>query len=82
MATRLGCATTDVLIASTGVIGRRYPIERMLEGIAAMPAELPDTDIDRAAAAIMTTDTHPEDRRAHRRRQCAPGSSRWPRAPG
>ena len=60
VATRLGCATTDVLIASTGVIGRRYPIERMLEGVAAMPAELPDTDIDRAAAAILTTDTHPK----------------------
>jgi glutamate N-acetyltransferase / amino-acid N-acetyltransferase len=60
VATRLGCATSDVLIASTGVIGRRYPIERMLEGISAMPAELPDTDIDRAAAAILTTDTHPK----------------------
>ena len=73
---------TDVLIASTGVIGRRYPIERMLEGIAAMPAELPDTDIDRAAAAIMTTDTHPEGRRAHRRRKRRPDRRRWPRAPG
>ena len=60
VATRLGCATTDVLIASTGVIGRRYPIERMLEGIAAMPAELPGGDIDRAAAAILTTDTRPK----------------------
>ena len=60
VATRLGCATTEVLIASTGVIGRRYPIERMLEGVAAMPAELPGADIDRAAAAILTTDTHPK----------------------
>ncbi len=60
VATRLGCATSDVLIAATGVIGRRYPIARMLEGIATVPAELPDTDIDRAAAAILTTDTHPK----------------------
>ena len=28
----------DVLVASTGVIGRRYPLERILAGIAAMPA--------------------------------------------
>jgi glutamate N-acetyltransferase/amino-acid N-acetyltransferase len=60
VATRLGCATTDVLIASTGVIGRRYPIERMLEGVAAMPSQPPDGDIDRAAAAILTTDTRPK----------------------
>ena len=60
VAARLGCATTDVLIASTGVIGRRYPIERMLEGIGAMPPELPGTDIDRAAAAIITTDSRPK----------------------
>ena len=60
VATRLGCATTDVLIASTGVIGRRYPIQRMLEGVAGIPTELPDTNIDRAAEAIMTTDTHPK----------------------
>jgi glutamate N-acetyltransferase/amino-acid N-acetyltransferase len=60
VATRLGCATTDVLIASTGVIGRRYPIQRMLEGVAGIPRELPDTSIDRAAEAIMTTDTQPK----------------------
>ena len=28
----------DVLVASTGVIGRRYPIERVLAGVAAVPA--------------------------------------------
>jgi glutamate N-acetyltransferase/amino-acid N-acetyltransferase len=60
VAGRLGCAAADVLIASTGVIGRRYPIERMLAGVAAMPSRLPDTEIDRAAAAMMTTDTRPK----------------------
>ena len=29
---RVGCAPADVLIASTGVIGRRYPMERILAG--------------------------------------------------
>ena len=57
VAGRLGCPATDVLVASTGVIGRRYPIERMLKGVAAMPTDLPDDSIDRAAAAMMTTDT-------------------------
>jgi glutamate N-acetyltransferase/amino-acid N-acetyltransferase len=57
VAERLGCSVADVLVASTGVIGRRYPIERMLDGVAAMPATLPDSGIDRAAAAMMTTDT-------------------------
>jgi glutamate N-acetyltransferase/amino-acid N-acetyltransferase len=56
----LGCSVDDVLLASTGVIGRRYPIERMLGAVAAMPEMLPDTSIDRAAAAMMTTDTRPK----------------------
>ncbi len=59
VAGRLGCRVGDVLVSSTGVIGRRYPIERMLKGIASMPASLPDESVDRAAAAMMTTDTRP-----------------------
>jgi glutamate N-acetyltransferase/amino-acid N-acetyltransferase len=59
VASRLGCRVQDVLMSSTGVIGRRYPIERMLEGIASMPASLEDETVDRAAAAMMTTDTRP-----------------------
>jgi glutamate N-acetyltransferase/amino-acid N-acetyltransferase len=60
VAKRLGCAVDDVLLASTGVIGRRYPIDRMLGGIAEVPAQLPDPEIDRAAGAMMTTDTRPK----------------------
>jgi glutamate N-acetyltransferase / amino-acid N-acetyltransferase len=60
VAERLGCEITEVLVTSTGVIGRRYPIERMLEGVAAMPAQLPEQSVDRAAAAMMTTDTRPK----------------------
>ena len=37
VADRLGCPPGDVLVASTGVIGRRYPIERILAGIADVP---------------------------------------------
>jgi glutamate N-acetyltransferase/amino-acid N-acetyltransferase len=57
VASRLGCAPSDVLVASTGVIGRRYPLERILTGVAAMPARPAGTDAGRPAAGIMTTDT-------------------------
>jgi glutamate N-acetyltransferase/amino-acid N-acetyltransferase len=60
VAGRLGCAPDDVLIASTGVIGRRYPLDRMLAGISTMPEHLDDSAVEPAAAAMMTTDTVPK----------------------
>jgi glutamate N-acetyltransferase/amino-acid N-acetyltransferase len=57
VAARLGCAPTDVLIASTGVIGRVYPIDRIRAGLTAIPSPLPDTDAVAVAQGIMTTDT-------------------------
>jgi glutamate N-acetyltransferase/amino-acid N-acetyltransferase len=60
VADRLGCAPDDVLVASTGVIGRRYPIERVRAGIAALPSPLGGASADDAARGIMTTDTHPK----------------------
>ena len=57
VAASLGCAPSDVLIASTGVIGRQYPMERVRAGMAAIPASLPSVDADLVAAGIMTTDT-------------------------
>ena len=60
VASRLGCSPSDVLIASTGVIGRRYPLERILAGVAAMPSHPAATEAEAAARAIMTTDTTPK----------------------
>ncbi len=60
VAERLGCDAGDVLIASTGVIGRRYPMERIRAGVASLPRQLPDTSADHAARGIMTTDTVPK----------------------
>ncbi len=60
VAGRLGCRPDDVLLASTGVIGRRYPIERILAGVASVPSELTGTDVVRVATGIMTTDTVPK----------------------
>jgi glutamate N-acetyltransferase/amino-acid N-acetyltransferase len=60
VAARLGCAPADVLIASTGVIGRRYPLDRVLAGVASVPERPVGSDVTAAARAIMTTDTVPK----------------------
>jgi glutamate N-acetyltransferase / amino-acid N-acetyltransferase len=60
VAAALGCAASDVLIASTGVIGRQYPMDQIRAGLAAIPPQLPCPDIDPVARGIMTTDTVPK----------------------
>lgn len=57
VAERLGIAADDVLVASTGVIGRQYPMDRVRAGIAALPARPAGTDARAVARGIMTTDT-------------------------
>ena len=57
VAAKLGINASEVLIASTGVIGRVYPIERIRTGIAALPFPLPAHDAEEVARGIMTTDT-------------------------
>ncbi len=57
VAARLGCEPTDVVVTSTGVIGRRYPIDRIRTGIAALPTSLVSDDAGRPARGMMTTDT-------------------------
>ena len=57
VATSLGCDTHHVLIASTGVIGRPYPMERIRSGLAAIPQHVSSTDATSIAVGIMTTDT-------------------------
>lgn len=63
VARALGCEPADVLVASTGVIGRRYPMDRIRAHLASMPKP-ESTDADAVAEAIMTTDTHPKVARA------------------
>jgi glutamate N-acetyltransferase/amino-acid N-acetyltransferase len=56
-ASLLGLDTEQVLVLSTGVIGRQLPMDRLLPGVDAAVAAL-DADGGHAAAqAIMTTDT-------------------------
>lgn len=57
VATALACEPTDVLIASTGVIGRQYPMDKVRAGLAALPAQPRGSSADDVARGIMTTDT-------------------------
>ncbi len=57
VAAAIGCAPGDVLIASTGVIGRQYPMDRVRDGLGVIPCPLPSVDADLVATGIMTTDT-------------------------
>jgi len=54
---RLGAGRTDVVVTSTGVIGRRYPMDRVRAGIAGLPSQPTGTDALAAATGMMTTDT-------------------------
>ncbi len=49
----------DVLAASTGVIGRQLPIERIERGVSSLTSSLGRDPLP-AAAGMMTTDTHPK----------------------
>jgi glutamate N-acetyltransferase/amino-acid N-acetyltransferase len=56
----LGAAADEVLIASTGVIGRPYPMDRVRAHLAGLAAPFAGRDARAAARAIMTTDTVPK----------------------
>ena len=56
----IGCAQEEVLVASTGVIGRLLPMARVREWFAAQDWAAADASALDAATAIMTTDTTPK----------------------
>ena len=57
VARAIGCNDKEILIASTGVIGRQYPMNKVRAGLAALPAQPQGTSADDVARGIMTTDT-------------------------
>ncbi len=57
VAKHLGCRPAEVLPFSTGVIGERFPVERILAGIPVCIGELRPAGWADAAHGIMTTDT-------------------------
>lgn len=56
----LGIDDETVLVASTGVIGHRLPMEKITGGMKGLAAGLHDGGIPDAEAAIMTTDRFPK----------------------
>ena len=60
VAERLGCDPYDVVVTSTGVIGRTYPMDRIRDGISQTPNPLASSDADGPARGMMTTDTVPK----------------------
>jgi glutamate N-acetyltransferase/amino-acid N-acetyltransferase len=63
-ASAAGCAAQEVVVASTGVIGVRLPMEKLRSGIPAAHAALARDGGARAARAILTTDTKPKEAKA------------------
>ena len=60
VATELGIAEHDVLVSSTGVVGRQLPMERIRQGIRGLKSEMYVGQLEYSAQAIMTTDTRPK----------------------
>jgi glutamate N-acetyltransferase/amino-acid N-acetyltransferase len=65
LAARLsGISAGEMVVASTGVIGRPYPMDRIGSYFGSAPGPGDDFSFEDAAAAMMTTDTHPKVVRA------------------
>lgn len=56
----LGLAAEEVVVLSTGVIGVRLPLPRVLDGVASAADRLSPTGGEEAAVAILTTDSGPK----------------------
>ncbi len=52
--------SNEVFIASTGVIGERLPVEKIVDALGGVRETFPETTWETAARAIMTTDTFPK----------------------
>jgi glutamate N-acetyltransferase/amino-acid N-acetyltransferase len=56
----LGVPEEEIFLASTGVIGRRLPLSRMMRALPDLVRTLSPEGLPAAAEAIMTTDTFPK----------------------
>ena len=61
----LGTDLNDVAVCSTGLIGVRLPMQKVLQGIELATQDLTDESGPAAAEAIMTTDTVPKEADFH-----------------
>lgn len=60
VARKLQIARQDVLVASTGIIGRPYPMDRIRSFVDGLEPETAGNSVPDIAKAIMTTDTVPK----------------------
>lgn len=60
-ANTLGIPEETVLVSSTGVIGGKMPMDRVLPGVRAAAGQISPDGGPLAAQAIMTTDTYPKE---------------------
>ncbi len=60
LAAQIGCQTLQVLVSSTGVIGRPLPVQTIKASIPKLVSALLPTNIEMLARGIMTTDTVPK----------------------
>jgi glutamate N-acetyltransferase/amino-acid N-acetyltransferase len=65
VADQLGLETEQVIVLSTGVIGPRLPMEKLLAGVDVAAAALSPGGGPAAAGAILTTDAGPKTSVAH-----------------
>ena len=56
----LGVSSGEVVICSTGLIGERLPMEKILLGVEKLATDLNDDSLEIIARSIMTTDTVPK----------------------
>ncbi|GIR42795.1 MAG: hypothetical protein CM15mP53_07110 [Ectothiorhodospiraceae bacterium] len=56
---KLNCSSDQILIMSTGIIGRQLPIKKIIESITNSDLNI-YSNIKKAASAIMTTDKFPK----------------------
>ena len=60
LAGQIGCPANEVLVSSTGVIGRPLPVQTIKASIPKLVSALLPTNIEMLARGIMTTDTVPK----------------------
>jgi glutamate N-acetyltransferase/amino-acid N-acetyltransferase len=60
LAAQIGCPSQEILVSSTGVIGRPFPLQTIEASIPKLVSALLPTSIELLARGIMTTDTVPK----------------------
>jgi glutamate N-acetyltransferase/amino-acid N-acetyltransferase len=60
VAEKIGCKRNEVVVSSTGVIGRPFPLDKVRAAIPALVSGLHPANLELLARGIMTTDTVPK----------------------